>query len=703
MSTERCIKWDKEAVGFFESVEDYAVELTFVVSHKCDSQTGEGFEEFVNSVNSEHIRKKIRKIFIFDASYLYRYCIFSFDKLSDRSIPSIWFSNNKQAISKLLVKTEVVSWVDQINTEEFKKWREKIVADFDGDGNQNGMVLEFRDILNTEAAVSHYKGNGSFEGCRDFLIEETAHACAFLQNTVIVYPMNLARSLLYATDRYGTNIKHLRYKISPQAQSGYKCRVYDREKIDKEVSAFMREKVSNVNFFVVDKRGEYIYKNTAFSKIVGNINAEELDPKSWENSKEVIDSGEQVIVEEEYEGTSYLSVKSPLVIDGEIEGVIGLAVNDTDRKKAAELQIKNKEQETKIREQKEFKAFTAQVMHDISSPLACLEFIAKSPDIPDSCQGMLKSMASSIRNICGTLQAKYREYEKLSNSSQSANIFPSLVLDEIVKNKKFEYRDSKVKFDFLSKTNDMHISIIADQLGFERMISNLINNAVDACAKDSGVVEISFSLENEWAKIIIKDNGIGMPKEIIEKIKSRSTNFNSTKHSGYGLGLSQILAEISRYKGILDIESKENSGTTFSIKFPVVECPEWIAKQLTFEKGNVVVVLDDDPSVFKILEELFKNYSSDNDLTLRFFTKSKDTLDFIKSFPEKEKLFFISDYELRGDDFNGLTVILQSDLAKDRVCVLTGHSDKNLQDMAESSGVKILLKQFLSNVSIVVT
>ncbi|GHT96183.1 hypothetical protein FACS1894122_14320 [Alphaproteobacteria bacterium] len=53
MSTSRCVRWSKEALDFFESADDNSVFLEVVVSYSCASQTGEGFEELVNSINSD--------------------------------------------------------------------------------------------------------------------------------------------------------------------------------------------------------------------------------------------------------------------------------------------------------------------------------------------------------------------------------------------------------------------------------------------------------------------------------------------------------------------------------------------------------------------------------------------------------------------------------------------------------------------------
>ncbi|MDR2645075.1 MAG: hypothetical protein LBB44_03740 [Endomicrobium sp.] len=50
MATERLVKWSKESQEFFEKGEDKSVVLDLVISHLCASQTGEGFEELVNSI-----------------------------------------------------------------------------------------------------------------------------------------------------------------------------------------------------------------------------------------------------------------------------------------------------------------------------------------------------------------------------------------------------------------------------------------------------------------------------------------------------------------------------------------------------------------------------------------------------------------------------------------------------------------------------
>ena len=58
MNTTRCAKWGKEARFFFENAEDKSVDLDVIISYGCHSQSGEGFEELVNLLNSEPTKRK---------------------------------------------------------------------------------------------------------------------------------------------------------------------------------------------------------------------------------------------------------------------------------------------------------------------------------------------------------------------------------------------------------------------------------------------------------------------------------------------------------------------------------------------------------------------------------------------------------------------------------------------------------------------
>jgi hypothetical protein len=342
MSTHRVLKWSKEAKDFFEKAEDNSLVLDLVISYACTSQTGERFEELINTINSESIKRKVKKVIITDTSYLYRHTIPSFSGYCDVNIPTQWYLENKEAIEKLTVPMELKSWTSEISTESFKKWKEQIMVEYKGDEKGCGIVQSFRDAVIAEAAVAAYKGNKEIKDCVNFILEECAHACATFNGTInLVSPMKIPLPLINLAERYNLlKINHLSYRDSVQTQNSSNLTSSDFDEIDKEISLFMKEKVSNVNFFVIDKYGNHVYKNSVYNERVGDANFARLDPVSWKNSIDVMNKREQMIIEEEYMGNVYLSVKAPLIINGKVEGVIGLAVDITDRKRADKLEKK---------------------------------------------------------------------------------------------------------------------------------------------------------------------------------------------------------------------------------------------------------------------------------------------------------------------------------------------------------------------------
>jgi hypothetical protein len=87
---------------------------------------------------------------------------------------------------------------------------------------------------------------------------------------------------------------------------------------------------------------------------------------------------------------------------------------------------------------------------------------------------------------------------------------------------------------------------------------------------------------------------------------------------------------------------------------------------------------------------------------LKFFENGQETVDFINSFEEKNRLVLLTDYELRKQELNGLSVIEESAVDNTKTVLVTGiYNRKEIQEKAESSGVKILPKSLVEDVEIV--
>ncbi|MDR3125001.1 MAG: PAS domain-containing protein, partial [Endomicrobium sp.] len=357
MSTERLVKWSKESQEFFEKAEDNSIVLDLVISYACASQTGEGFEELVNTINSESIKRKVKKVVITDTSYLYRHTIPQFSGYCDTDIPTEWKLKNIDTIKKLTVATELKSWFTGLDKDGFNDWYTKIKKDFFMDSNFKDAVIK----LAMEFTAKNFYDTDIGRNI-DFILEETTYTAFNLNDANVVYPTEASEPVRLTLKKYNLGTKFLSYRISNHACEDT-VRILNRTIVDREVIKFVKEKPTNINFFVVDRGGNIIYMNQSLCNIVSEENAKQVAQTTWQNSLKVMDKRTTLEFEEHDKDRTFLSIKSPLIINGKVEGVIGLSIDITERKKAEEL-------EKKLAIQKELYEVAKGVSHDICSPIS---------------------------------------------------------------------------------------------------------------------------------------------------------------------------------------------------------------------------------------------------------------------------------------------------------------------------------------------
>jgi signal transduction histidine kinase len=100
-----------------------------------------------------------------------------------------------------------------------------------------------------------------------------------------------------------------------------------------------------------------------------------------------------------------------------------------------------------------------------------------------------------------------------------------------------------------------------------QVLGNLVSNAYQAMP-NGGALTISAQSEAAWVKLSVADTGVGVASGTMEKIFEP---LYTTKAKGIGLGLavSKNLVEVNG--GIIEVESKEGQGTSFTISLPIVE------------------------------------------------------------------------------------------------------------------------------------
>jgi signal transduction histidine kinase len=120
----------------------------------------------------------------------------------------------------------------------------------------------------------------------------------------------------------------------------------------------------------------------------------------------------------------------------------------------------------------------------------------------------------------------------------------------------------------------------------KQVILNLLSNAIDFTPK-GGKIEISTKEILEKGKpqkifIEIKDNGPGIPQSIIHKVFDPyfTTKHKSSLHNGTGLGLFIAYQNMLDHQGTIEVESKINEGTKFSLFLPATLSKEKISEDL---------------------------------------------------------------------------------------------------------------------------
>ena len=105
-----------------------------------------------------------------------------------------------------------------------------------------------------------------------------------------------------------------------------------------------------------------------------------------------------------------------------------------------------------------------------------------------------------------------------------------------------------------------------------QIIANLIENAFSYNSENNEIT-IRSKISDNYYVIKIIDQGEGIPVKEVNKIFNefyRVDKSRSKKTGGVGLGLSIVKSLIEAHNGEISVNSKINSGTTFTIKLPII-------------------------------------------------------------------------------------------------------------------------------------
>lgn len=114
--------------------------------------------------------------------------------------------------------------------------------------------------------------------------------------------------------------------------------------------------------------------------------------------------------------------------------------------------------------------------------------------------------------------------------------------------------------------------VLGDPNRLKQVFINIIDNAVKYTEK-GGQVLVVQTVEEACVRITVKDTGVGIPAQDIDRVKEKFYKANKTVR-GSGIGLAVADEIIKQHQGLLFVESLEGVGTTVTIVLPLYELPE---------------------------------------------------------------------------------------------------------------------------------
>lgn len=224
--------------------------------------------------------------------------------------------------------------------------------------------------------------------------------------------------------------------------------------------------------------------------------------------------------------------------------------------------------------EKQQKQFIGAITHEFKTPLTVikayidlLEMYSDDPKLLDEAKENIGKESKRLYEMVEKI-LKLAELEKYDFELNKEKIDLKDELSDLC----LRMNGKIAKFGLSIHTNFEPAKIFVDKESFTLIIMNLLDNAIKY-NKTNGEIFVSNKVDNHQVLISIKDTGIGIPSEVLDKIFEPFYTVNkdrARKTGGSGLGLSLTKELIEKQNGLIFVESIEGSGSAFTISFPKV-------------------------------------------------------------------------------------------------------------------------------------
>jgi PAS domain S-box-containing protein len=261
-------------------------------------------------------------------------------------------------------------------------------------------------------------------------------------------------------------------------------------------------------------------------------------------------------------------------LNGEMLGYVKILRDLTERKQSEDAVRKYVKELEELNTHKE--SVLAILSHDLRSPLASIIGTAKylkenfQKIKPDVVQEMLDLFYKSSTDELDMLDYLV-EWARIKYAS---DVFSptKLKLTEYI-DKTFETLNESASINKINLYHEIEgdTSVFADGKMLISIIQNIVSNAIKHTEKD-GTVTVSATSKEGKIIVQVKDNGVGMSKETMEKLftpQMKTLSETRKKNKGAGIGLLLVKGFLEKNGGEIWVESIEGEGSTFYFTLPI--------------------------------------------------------------------------------------------------------------------------------------
>ena len=261
------------------------------------------------------------------------------------------------------------------------------------------------------------------------------------------------------------------------------------------------------------------------------------------------------------------TIKAPLMQNGDVVGVVGIA-RDITRRKAMEMEAKIAS-EAKSR-------FIANMSHEMRTPMDVivgLTDLMLEEKVPPDVMENLKKINIAGNTLLGLINdiLDISKIEEGKLDLSPAEYEMASLLNDIITLNLIRISNKSIEFK-LDISEELPYSLYGDDMRVKQILNNLLDNAFKFTQNGTitlGVSCVHDNAEDVWMSVYVSDTGIGIHKEDLEKIFSdynQSDTDEKSKVDGHGFGLSTAKKFVDIMDGQISVKSEYGKGTTFRLR-----------------------------------------------------------------------------------------------------------------------------------------